>query len=403
MVKWHIFLLAFFIGGITYQDNPPSASTCIAPPAENLQLDTSAGYADAIQNYLSAGGDPAQLKSLLQPLGVIPDTTKTDGVYVTDLTGDGKDDVIVNIAFPAKPPAINTFVVWIYVCDETGYHRVNDHSYTQTSTALDPGMYVDSIQDLNHDSHPEVIYQFVGCGMYCFMDLYIVGWNSSTRQIHQMLWTSFQVGDYNFTDPDGDGIYDIIVTENNGGAAGLGPLRRWQTTYGWDGVNFTQRRSVSETPRFGFEAAQDAANALHIGDLQTAAILYQKILDNHTFNDIDERTDAITKSQALFGLLVIRTFQQDHETAAAIYAALQDTQGIPDDYYSTINTHYSESIWTQVGRTFYSRVRGYNLSDACNAVITELTADLERKDKGSRSTYWGNYGLRPRPEDICPF
>lgn len=398
MVKWHIFLLALFIGSrFVAQDATTSASTCITPPAENVQLDTTAGYADAIQSYLSAGGDPAQLKSLLQPLGVMPDPQMSDGIYVTDLTGDSIDDVIVNIAFPAERPDENTFVVWIYLCDTGNYRRAYETSYRQVSTLLDPGMYVDSIQDLNHDSRPEVVHHFTYCGQFCYMDLLIEGWNRTTQQIHQMLHTSFQIGDYQFIDPDGDGVFDVIVLDENGGPAGAGPLRRWQIIYGWDGVNFTQHRSVPEAPRFGFEAAQDAAAALNAGDLQTAAILYQKILDNHILGDLDERTDAITKTQALFGLLVIRMAQGDQETGAVIYTELQNAPGIPEA--NTYPKKFYESVWTQVGRTFYSLALKHDLSKACDAVIVELNTALANERQSPYIDYWGD----PRPEHICPF
>jgi hypothetical protein len=404
MHKWQIFLLSLFISSpILAQDVTTLSTSCVTQPAGSLSLDVNIGYAEAIQNYLSAGGDPAQLKPLLQAAGVLPDPSMSDGVSVTDLTGDGINDVVINIAYPAKPPEIKTFVVWIYVCDQSDYRRVYETEYPQISTVLDPGTYVDSIQDLNGDSRPEVIYQYISCGMYCYSDLFIEGWNSTTGQMHQMLRTSFQIGDYNFTDPDGDGVIDVVVTDRNGGPAGMEPLRRWQTIFGWDGINFSQRRSVPEAPRFGFEAIQDAAKALDVGDLQTAAILYQKILDEDTFSRLDERTDAITKSQALFGLLVIRMVQRDQETGAAIYEKLQNAPGIPNS--SSFPKVVSESLWTQVARTFYPLAQRYRFDEACDAVIAELNIALEseRQSPGLDTSYWGNYGMRPRPEDVCPF
>jgi hypothetical protein len=405
MLRWQIFLVSLFISSrLLAQDVAPVSPACVTPnPDTTLSLDLTVGYAEAIQTYLSAGGDPTQLKSLLEAVGVLPAPDMGDGVYLSDLTGDGINDVIINIAFPAKPPEIKTFVVWIYVCDHSDYRRVYEAEYPQVSTVLDHGMYLDSIQDLNHDSRPEVIYQFIYCGMYCYMDLYIEGWNNATQQMHQMLKTNFQLGDYNFADTDGDTVFDVVVTDQNGGPAGMEPLRRWQTTYGWDGVNFSQRRSVPETPRFGFEAIEDAARALDAGDLQTAAILYQRILNDPTLKLIDERTDAITKSQALFGLLIIRMAQRDQETGAAIYAELQNAPGIPDS--SSFPKEFSESLWTQVARTFYPLAKEYKFDEACDAVITELNAVLEseRQSPGLDTSYWGNYGMRPRPEDMCPF
>lgn len=406
MRKWHIFLLSLFISSrLLAQDVTTSSASCITQSAAGgLSLDTTIGYAEAIQTYLSAGGDPAQLKPLLQAAGVLPSADMSDGVYVTDLTGDSIDDVIVNIAFPAeRPPTLNTFVIWIYVCDHADYRRVYEAEYPQVSTVLDHGMYLDSIQDLNHDSRPEVVYQFVYCGMYCYMDLFIEGWSSDTQQMHQTLHDSFQVGEYKFSDIDEDGIFDVVITSGNGGAAGLGPLRRRQTTYGWDGINFTQRHSIPELPQYNFEAAEDAAIALRIGDLQTAAILYQRILNDPTLKLIDERTDTIIKSQALFGLLVIRMAQRDQETGAAIYEELQNTLGIPDS--SSFPKVYSESLWTQVARTFYPLAQRYRFDEACDAVIAELNValEIERQSPGTKTSYWGNFGMRPKPEDMCPF
>jgi hypothetical protein len=331
-------------------------------------------------------------------------------VYITDLTGDGKNDVIVNIAYPDPSSITNPvkiFVVWIYVCASTDYARVYETQYPQISTALDPGMYIDQIRDLNHDSLPEVIHHSVSCGVnICYETLGIVEWNSTLQQMHRVLSDDFPLGEYgsvDFVDLEGDGIFDVVVTSGVAGSAGAGPQRHWQTTYGWDGVNFTQRRSVPELPRLQFEAAQDAATALNVGDLQTAAILYQRILNDPTLSGIDAHTDAIVKTQALFGLLVIRTSQQDKESAEAIYQELQNAPAIPDEISLSTNTHFSESLWVQVGRTFHSQVRGYYLGDACDAVIAELNAALDGESPGNRSSYWGNWGGAPRPEDICPF
>ena len=202
MVKWHIFLLAFFIGSsrLIAQDATTSASTCITPSAENVNLDTTNGYADAIQNYLSAGGDPTRLKSLLQPLGVMPDPQMSDGVYILDLTGDGKDDVIVNIGFLNQTATDKTFVVWIYACDEKHYRLVYENKSHQPPDDINPGMFVDQIQDLNHDLRPEITHHFVSCGANtCYMFLYIEGWDNTKQEMHQMLTDSFLLGDYEFT------------------------------------------------------------------------------------------------------------------------------------------------------------------------------------------------------------
>jgi hypothetical protein len=404
MVKWHIFLLAFLIGGITYQDNPLSTSTCVTPPAEDVTFDTSAGYAEGIQNYLSAGGDPNRLKPMLQAGNLIPTSDATNGVFVLDLTGDSKEDLIVNIAYPIQESDVKHFVIWVYICDGKDYRRMYAVSYAQVSPALDRGGYVDMVQDLNNDSYPEIIHRSVSCGVNtCYESLGITGWNDTMNKMHTELFDNFLLGDYEFTDPDGDGIFDVVITSGVSGSAGAGPQRRWQTTYGWDGVNFTQRRNVPEAPRFAFEAAQDAAIALNAGDLQSAAILYQRILYDPTLSGIDRQTDAIMRTQALFGLLVIRMVQRDSETAAEIYAELQNEPGIPASF-STPKT-YTESLWVQVGRIFYPLAQKYRFDEACDAVLIELNHALksERESPGLRTTYWGNFGSRPRPEAICPF
>jgi hypothetical protein len=404
MVQRSIFIcliILLVIGQAVAQDTAPIDSACITPSAENLQLDTTDGYEDAIQKYLSAGGNPVQLKSLLQNAGVIPDSTLREGVYITDLSGDGKTDVIINIAFPSQPPDVNTFVVWVFICNEANYRLLYEDSFIQVSPVLDHGIYINSVQDLNHDFHAEIIYHSVSCGVNtCYEKLNISGWDNRLQRIHSMLAIQFLLGDYTFADSDGDGIHEIIVTSGVSGSSGAGPQRRWQTTYAWDGINFTRWWSVPEQPRYGFEAAQDAAVAVNAGDLYTAASLYQRILSDPGLQTIDDRTDSITKSQALFGLLIIRMYQGDRETAAEIYTELQNFPGIPDS-----NNNLSESLWTKVGRTFYSLGQPSKFNEACDAVIAELNLALEneRKSPGVKANYWGNFGNQPKPEDICPF
>jgi hypothetical protein len=365
-------------------------------------------YAKAIEYYLSTGGDPMQLHRTLLQRDMIPNfyhspLLSTVGVYVADLTGDGNEDVVVNLYYPmVDDVVIRMFVIWIYVWDSGTYRQAFSDGYPAFSQVSDFGLYVGYVEDLNNDGSSEVVYQSGGCGANtCGLRLHVVMWDSELELMRQIFNRYFEVGaGATYWLDNSSSPMELIIHEVFMGPVTRGIMLDQIVTYSWDetGTKIIPINVAYQPPRFAFRVVYEAVAALDEGDTSMATTLFEGVLTSPAF----VTPDPALRAQALFGILVATTAQDGVEAAADAYAALLNEPLWIDQRNSELS---HEILWVEVGRLFYQTVQVTgDLSAACQNVIVIMNAERygEREQEYWNAQYGGG-NASPNPEDMCPF
>ncbi len=163
---------------------------------------------------LNGGMRPAALNSLLHSAGIGNYPLAAVGV---DLNGDHRQDAVVSIFDPnskAKPP--EGFMLF-FLCTK-------GKGYKQTETFLEPATSVSwsapTIQfakDLNADGKDEIVAASAHCnaqGTNCVEKYAILAWQNGklVDLLTNFPWQGIPNAVAQVTDPNGDHIYDFVVT-----------------------------------------------------------------------------------------------------------------------------------------------------------------------------------------------
>ncbi|MGD8244712.1 MAG: hypothetical protein PVI63_05925, partial [Anaerolineae bacterium] len=153
---------------------PPASAACPPPGSPRpVQPASFSDYPDAIEQYLSAGGDLETLRSALGGWGVLPDAEDqaVSAATAADLTGDGAEEVILALARPDAGTIIRPGLLLVFGCSEGRYVNVYREGRADVEM-FDPALELVRVGDANLDGLPDVAYVVRTCGAHtCFEQL----------------------------------------------------------------------------------------------------------------------------------------------------------------------------------------------------------------------------------------
>lgn len=357
--------------------------------------DTFAEFPAAIGAYLSEGGPIAVLENELRVWQAI---NETGGMIQadTDLTGDGVEEIIVNIFNPFiyNPGSIlNAGQMLVYGCDNGGYRLL----YQTPNT---PGFALPDLHrvgDMNGDVKAELVFDIQSCSQVsCNREGQILTWNPITGVFEPLNnQTIISVnGRLGVLDIDSDGILELTASSNPVGNVSSGPQRSVVDIWDWTGKNYVLASRQQDEAKYRIHVLHDADDALRrSASLRASAIEgYQAVREDETllgWTTTNERQ--ILRAFASYRLVTVYARYDNSDNRAISMRdnlLAENPEGTPGAVYAAMG---------QAFMTEYLASR--NPTTACQAAIAVASGRPESLSNLSYGYANPLYSLA----DLCPF
>lgn len=261
-------------------------------------------YPLAIESYLNAGASAEQLDETLYELGI---ASLPVSATAAEMTGDGKEEIVVSIYNPVSTSTPPSGKLLIYVC-ESGQYRLK---YEQTSEDFQGAPSIRFLQDLNADERAELITSVASCGAStCFESIQVLDWDEGSF-VNRLQGTSDDLPfpTIELTDKDSDRVYQIEVTGSGMGSVGAGPQRNLTRTWAylpgkqqWEPVG-----DIPSPSNFRIHVLHDADALAEEGEYEDALLLYGRVADDLTLTDWNdpEKEQGILGAYARYRMVVL--------------------------------------------------------------------------------------------------
>jgi hypothetical protein len=358
-----------------YADCPPSASASLPP----VPL-TGRDMVDAIDMYLTSGGDPAALEAVLRDdwAALSSGAVRTD----FDLTGEGTADIVVSLQTPDEGG-----MLVVFTCSDGRYTLRYQATYEGSAPQLV------QVGDMNYDNLPELMFSSQRCEAAdaCSTTTQLITWRNDLGRFVSLLNGEIVSADApTVEDMDADEVGEIVVRFTNPGSATTGPLRTGITIYDWNGASYVQSISQLDPPRFRIQVIHEADRALNRLNAQEAVPLYQLSLQSTSLEPWLNDEGPILQSYALYRLMLASAYVADGNTVDAFQ---QIIELYPDGENAPVYVPLAMTFWNAYQVT-------NNLRSACQEVKEFISARPEAVDLlnryGSRSPIYTDTTL-------CPF
>lgn len=182
------------------------------------------GAAGGINAYLNAGGAVDRLESRLTDIETGSTEAVKAQVLTRDVTGDGREDVLVGLALPSVP-GYGDAILAAYLPQGQAYVRHNLFARVGAGSRGE-GLYESGgarilpIQDLNADDLPEIPFYVASLG-----ELYIASWDgaefaSLVDHVDELgnpqSYIPAREGAFEIRDLEADGVLEVVVTDPPG-------------------------------------------------------------------------------------------------------------------------------------------------------------------------------------------
>jgi hypothetical protein len=372
----------------------PGGEPCLASqPQVSLQAGDFAGFPQSVLDFLNAGGSLEALDQGLYTAGV---ANQPLSVAAADLTGDGSRDVVVSIYNPdsiATPPGGRLL---IYTC-ESGQYRL---AYDEQTEDLWGAPGIRYLQDLDNDESAELVASRPTCGAHtCFEDITILVWDGSTFE-NRLEWTTTDLPypDVRLEDPEGDGIYDLIVVGSGFGSVGAGPqrslIRSW--VYEPEMVSWIPAGETLGESNYRIHILHDAETSALVEAYDEALLLYGRVVQDSTLEDwTDPETErANLGAYALFKTAVVYLLQGNQEFA-------QSTFDQQEEAYPAGSTGHT---YVEMAQTFQEAYAGEeSVIRGCAAAQQFAGQHEEEILEPLGPAAFGYANPEYEPMDICPW
>lgn len=125
------------------------------------------------------------------------------------------------------------------------------------------------------------------------------------------------------SDPDGDGVADIVVTSGGVTSAAAGPRREVTTTLSWNGSLFIAGETVQQDAVYRIHVLHDADAAQKLGDHVTAMQYYQQAIDDDDLLSWQYPSEAdYLRAYARYRMVVGYAMQNDLANAQRVHDEL---------------------------------------------------------------------------------
>jgi tetratricopeptide (TPR) repeat protein len=344
----------------------------------------------SVLEYANQGASIGELSQALNAAGVANQPT---AVLSGDMTGDGKNDLVVSVFDPQSkhiPPAGKLIIL---VC-EGGKFGVE---YEQPTPGMYGGPHLWYLQDLNADRKADLVDSLATCGAHtCFESLRVIAWgeqgftNRLDGDTGELPYPLTEVRDLN-----GDGVYDIEVSGTGAGSVGAGPPRSVTWVFSYDTEDEFWHRSdvVLAEAKFRIHVVNDADALALEGNFREALIAYQRVLDDPELQDwVDPETErANLQAYARFKRVVI-------------FLLLDQEQFAESAYQEMVNLYPSDTHqygYLQMAEEFRRVFPQGGVSDACKAANAFAAAHQEAVLAPLNAYGYGNSSYTA--QNMCPF
>ncbi|NOH03739.1 MAG: hypothetical protein HND47_18145 [Chloroflexi bacterium] len=353
-----------------------------------------------ILNYLNLGGDINKIVLQLEEEFKGYDRNKYFN-YI-DLTGDSLLDLLLRDTM-----GFYTGGFYIYNCTN-GEYKINFDAHQDT------GMEVYSIQDINLNGLPEIVFLIENTVLIIFE------WDGSLFA-EKLGIRDYGESQYTINDTNNDGLKEIILSRGYPPFFGSDevPWRHYTSIYVWNGSSYTLEAKEFEYPTYRFQAIQDADNYVRAGLYGNAFSYYQAaISDNKLDWWTPERHEFLISTwlipnpptppsslqpdlseyprlaaYAYYRIMLLHLVQGQDAEAASTYQTLQDTFG--SNPYAAPYVEMATAFW----EAYQSTKRVY---DGCAAAI-QYAAEHPEILIPLGSDYHGAQSHIYEPADVCPF
>lgn len=236
-----------FPPAVTLTPVPPSPTPRNALP--HLTADDFDGptFAPPLQQYLDAGGDPAQLEAALDAIIAVPAEGARIRAWVdrVDVTGDGVDDIAVALAVPRGGAIVDTGLVVLAHQDER-YVPILDwiRAPVETLTDADGYRFLD-IVDMNRSGVKDMVVVFAMGSQHRF---WILEWDGTAVRsllapqrdpltLETVDYVTVPNGTGLIRDVNGDGLLELYTIRYRPPDEGLRHCGA-KDVFAWDGTVF---------------------------------------------------------------------------------------------------------------------------------------------------------------------
>lgn len=255
----------------TATPNPcPAVRPQTTTPARPLNFGND--YVQALQDYLTAGGDPVSLAQVLQdwealaPSGGLP--------IQNDFSGDGVPEIAVAFINPLAETFPPEGLLAVFTCAAQRYETL--HVYTPgewTNVALVGG------EDATADNRADLIFADVTCGAHtCWHTLHVWSWKNG--RFHERVDGEATLPYPTFAVVDGA----VLARSTGIGSVGAGPQRVFTETWAWNGDVITRTSEELGPAEFRYHAFRDGDDAFRARRYADAFDAYLRVLNDETLD-----------------------------------------------------------------------------------------------------------------------
>lgn len=346
----------------------------------------------AVLEFLNSGGSIQDLDRELYSLDV---DNQPLTIAVSDMTGNGINDVVVSIIDPQSEYILPGGKLLIFVCSENVYRLVHHQDSIDNRGAFG----IRYLQDLNSDGQAELVTSSPSCGAHtCFEDIQILGWDGEGfSDLLKGSTDDLPSPDIRLIDPDEDGIFDIEVGGGGFNSVGAGPNRT--TVRSWKYNQMTRFWEYSEDvlglSYYRIHLLQDADTAARNGEFDQALIDYGRVVYDPTLVDWQnyEREKVVLSAYALFKISVVHLILGEDDLSSITFDLLEK------NHPSSTDGH----IFVELSNAFRSGFTNNGIAGGCEAA-QEFAADFSEGillPLGSATYGYANPDYLPA--DICPW
>lgn len=367
-------------------------------PSDTVKLQTS------ILAFLNAGGQWSDLLALLTELEINHDSIQTD------MNGDGIVETIV-YAMLFDSTFTPDHAWWVLQCTTNQYeviHTIRGNWVFHRYFTAD---------DLNNDSHPEIIEVGGFAGSACDLEPWVWSWQNDRIIDWSPDYLELDLGcslddKVILEDIDGDEIKEMILIGQTVFHPSYAPLRGITQTFALQETGYKLISTVFAPPTLRIHLLDAAQRALDAGDLSLATFYYTQAAYaemvtvesyNLSYPHVEGYLPIPTAYQrgfALFRLFVIKMTKESEVEAQTILGELNGLyqEGMPGYEFVVL------------AQTFFDVFKeNGSLALSCLEItkyISEHYAGDEQSGQPALTShfYWGaNVASYPTPHSICPF
>lgn len=345
----------------------------------------------AIADFLNQGASPQALDEALYEADVagVPAAVK-----VGDMTGDGKQEVVVAVLQPLADNPLPGGKLLIYVCHQGTY--VLDYERDSGEGFGPPHLWY--LQDLDADGDAELVVSEATCGAHtCFDEVQILAWEGGVFE-NRLEGSSLDLPspDVRLSDTDGDGVYELEVVSSGVNSVGAGPQR--QVSRVWQRVLESGRwvvgREVLGPAEYRIHVLHDAEAAARERDFEGALVLYQQVVDDATLaawgDPVEEQTTL--GAYARYKMMALYLVVGQPDFAEAVLAALR--ADFPEGTAQHAYVALAQAYW----EAFASGGEG----GACAAAMAYAEAHREQVLDPLGLAHFGYANREFVAGDVCP-